>query len=314
MDGRRGGRINCARLPISVNISGIGNGRDRMSIRPLTLLAIALLIVYAQNGLAQSEELPEYDTPCQVPQSQTSHSEVTVAELNFQGDLRLATAEDQIARKLNKAAYSGDPTEELVERLRLAWEDHGYFRVQVQGDSRTLSSNPINKRIGVTFQIDEEPQYRLGQITLKGNKAIMNTAALRELFAIKDGDVFNLGVIAKGLENLQKAYGQYGYINFKSVPETIINETDQTISLIVDIDEGKQFFISSINILGLDGLGSEQVLKFLQKPGDIYNQRLVDLSMKRLSTPSVALETERRLDEKAGTVAITISFKRCPLH
>jgi len=285
-----------------------------MSIRPLTLLALALLILHAQNSLTQSEKLPEHDTPCHVPQIQTSRSEITVAEVNFQGDLHVGSADqDRIARALKKTAYSGDPTPELAERVKLAWVDQGYFRVQVQGDSRTLSSNPVNKRIGVTFLIEEGPQYRLGQITFKGNKAITNTDALRELFPAKDGDVFNREVIAKGLENLRKTYGQYGYINFTSVPETIIDDPEQTISLTVDIDEGKQFFISSINFLDLGGPSSEQLTKdFLQKPGDIYNQRLIDLSMKRLSTPSVAWDLERRLNEKAGTVAITIKSKRCP--
>ena len=40
-------------------------------------------------------------------------------------------------------------------------------------------------------------------------KRSRNTAALRILFPLKDGDVFSRDKIAKGLENLRKAYGEY---------------------------------------------------------------------------------------------------------
>ncbi len=45
-----------------------------------------------------------------------------------------------------------------------------------------------------------------------------NTKALRAQFNMKDGDYFNATLIGKGLENLRKAYGQLGYINFTAVP------------------------------------------------------------------------------------------------
>ena len=64
--------------------------------------------------------------------------------------------------------------------------------------------------------IDEGDRYTLGGITFKNNKAVQNIRALRAIFPIKDGEVFSKEKIAKGLENLRKAYGQLGYINFTS--------------------------------------------------------------------------------------------------
>ena len=43
---------------------------------------------------------------------------------------------------------------------------------------------------------------RLGTITFKNNKAIPNSAALRSLFAMKDGEIFSREKVAKGLQNL----------------------------------------------------------------------------------------------------------------
>ena len=46
----------------------------------------------------------------------------------------------------------------------------------------------------------------------------MNTGALRAQFAQKDGEYFNATLFGKGLENLRKAFGSLGYINFVGSP------------------------------------------------------------------------------------------------
>ena len=226
--------------------------------------------------------------------------------------------QDQIAGSLKEQTYSGDidgVTAQLEERTRRGWQEHGYFEVQVHGDGRVLTSSPVETRVAITLRVDEGQQYRLGGITFKNTRVIKDLQSLRDLFPIRDGDLFNATLFADGLKKLSDAYGQLGYINFTSVPETRISEEQQTVWVDLDLDDGKPFFVSGINVIGLDEQSSQRVLKdFLQKPGEVYSQQLVDLSMERLSAPSVAVESEERLDEKTGTVAITITFRECPVQ
>lgn len=243
--------------------------------------------------------------------------EVTVAELIFEGDLRMPVSDqDEIAASLKQRTYRGEldaVVSEVEERVRQAWQNHGYFKVQARADGHQLTSSPTSEQIEVTAHIQEGQQYRLEGISFKGNQAISNVAALRSLFSINDGDVFDRAAIGKGLDGLSFAYGQYGYINFTSVPETRFNEENQTISLGIDIDEGKQFYVSKISILGAD----HDLLKdsFLQ-PGDSYNQRLARLFIqKHAPSPLIATSPDshihRQLDERAATVAITYDFRDC---
>jgi hypothetical protein len=82
----------------------------------------------------------------------------------------------------------------------------------------------------------------------------------------------------------------------------------------VDTDEGKQFYVSSINVLGLN----DHVLEdFLLKPGDTYNERLANLSFEKHATSSLTdasfdSRVHLQLDERAATVAITFDFRNCP--
>jgi hypothetical protein len=77
----------------------------------------------------------------------------------------------------------------------------------------------------------------------------------------------------------------------------------------IDVDEGKKFYISSIDILGADS----QVLNDLPlKPGQVYNVRLVDLFLRK-HLPDIDVNDpriqQRLLDERRGTVALTFDFR-----
>lgn len=289
-------------------------------------LAVAFVVgchSLTQAQLAAPSEMPVAQAVLQCPpkvvfpDKQTAGPKVVIADLNFVGSVRMGVAEqDQIAASIKKRYYSGDPdgvASDVEERVRRALQEDGYFKVQVRGNTTILTSGPLESRIAVTIQVDEGGQYRLSGITFKNNRAISSEQILRSLFAIKDGDVFNVAQLSKGLEKLNAAYGQFGYINFTSVPDTRINDENQTISLDVDLDEGKQFYVSRITTIGLDDHSSQDAMKdFLLKPGDIYNQRLLDLSMEHLSSPQSVTLADLQPEETSGTVAITISFRHCP--
>jgi outer membrane protein assembly factor BamA len=175
--------------------------------------AHAQIVLPATNSPAQDVKVC---APSVVDKQPPSVPEVTIAELTFEGDLRMSTADqDQIATSLKQRKYSGEPdgvASEVFERVRAAWQDRGYFNVRVRGDAKVLSSSPVSERIGVAVQVDEGQQYLLGGIRFRNIRAISNEKFLRDLFPLKDGKIFSRKEIAKGLDNLRFAYRQLGYI------------------------------------------------------------------------------------------------------
>jgi hypothetical protein len=252
---------------------------------------------------------------------QPSDSEISVAGVTFSGFLRMPVSDqDEIAASIKEQNYEDSldgVSDEALERVKVGWQNQGYFKVHVNGYATALDGSPASRRITLSVQVDEGLQYSLGGITLKGNRAITNLKALRALFPIEDGDIFSREKIGKGLENLRKAYGEMGYINFVPVPETRFDDKKRLIYLDVDVDEGKQFFVNDIDILGLDETARVQMLQdFLLRPGQIYNGRLVELSLKRergSALPSCGCSDHPalQLDEKAGLVTLTFDFRSC---
>ncbi|MGA8541825.1 MAG: outer membrane protein assembly factor BamA [Terriglobales bacterium] len=223
--------------------------------------------------------------------------------------------------------YDATKLEEDTERVRAEYQNRGYFKVLVD-DPKTeihdtghtgfhvpLFQAGLGKAVDITIPIEEGDRYRLGTITFKNNKAISNVAALRSLFPMKDGEIFSREKVAKGLENLRKAYGTDGYINFTSVPDTKFDDEKKIVNLIIDVDEGKQFYVRRIEFQGNTTTRDKVIRREIAlEEGQVYNSRYWELSLLRLNQlgyfdqlkPDDPNTTERHLDEKAGTVDLTL--------
>src|SRR5205085_8455400 len=172
------------------------------------------------------------------------------------------------------------------------------------------------KAMDITIPIQEGDKYKLKAINFTNNKAIQNAALLRQLFPIKDGDTFDIFLIQKGLTNLRKAYGEIGYINFTAVPDTQIDDEKKLLTLNVDVEEGKPFFIRRIEFQGNTTTRDRVVRReLLVQEGQVFNSRLWELSVLRLNQLNYfeslkpEEDTERKIDEKDGTVDLTVKVK-----
>jgi outer membrane protein insertion porin family len=223
--------------------------------------------------------------------------------------------------------YDATKLEEDTERVRAAYQDRGYFKVLVDDPKTEIYDTGHSgfhipwiqagegKAVDITIPIEEGDRYRLGSITFKNNKAIANTAALRSLFPMKEGDIFSREKVSTGLKNLTKAYGEAGFINFTPIPDTKFNDEKKTIDLIIDVDEGKQFYVRRIEFEGNTTTRDKVIRREIAlEEGQIYNSRLWELSLMRLNQlgyfdqlkPDDPNTTERHLDEKNGTVDLTL--------
>jgi outer membrane protein insertion porin family len=225
--------------------------------------------------------------------------------------------------------YDATKLDEDTERVRNEYQNRGYFKMNA-GQAKTeihdtghtgfhipLLQGGAGKSVDITMSIDEGERYTLGGITFKNNKAVQNVKALRAIFPIKDGDVFSKEKIAKGLENLRKAYGELGYINFTSIPDTHFDDEKKLIYLDIDVDEGKAFYVRRIEFQGNTTTRDKVIRREIAlEEGNVYNSRLWELSLLRLNQlgyfdqlkPDDPNTTIRQLDEKDGLVDLTLKI------
>jgi len=96
---------------------------------------------------------------------------------------------------------------------------------------------------------------------------------LRKHFPLNDGDVLDASKIKEGLGDLIRLYQSRGYIDFAATPETITDDKNAMISLVMVLVEGKQFRVGKVVAYNLDP-EREGKLKSLIQLGDIYNSEL----------------------------------------
>jgi outer membrane protein insertion porin family len=266
---------------------------------------------------------------------------VKVGEIKFTGNQHISSLQLRRAMKnlkpvgipysiifedLFAKTYDASKLEEDTERVRQAYRDKGYYAAAVEdpktqirdeGGLNLFTFRPnTGKRIDILLPIEEGGRYRLGTITFTGNKAATNLRALRATFALKDGDWFNATLISKGLDNLKKAYGQLGYINFGAIPKVTPDEQNKTVSLEIDIDEGKPFYVSRIEFEG-NTITRDKVIRreLLLEEGQVYNSQLWEYSLLRLNQLEyfeplkVEEDSEAHQNPEAGTVDLLLKVK-----
>ena len=231
-----------------------------------------------------------------------------------------------IFENLIPQTFDAGKLEEDSERVRQAYRQRGYANAAIeqpktqirdQGGLNWFTFRPNKgKRIDIQMTAEEGQRYRLGAITFTGNKQITNIKALRATFPIKDGDWFNVTEVQKGLENLKKAYGGLGYINFGAIPKPTYDDQKKTVSFDIDIDEGKQFYVSRIEFQG-NTITRDRVIRreLMLDEGQVYNSQLWEYSLLRLNqleyfdALKVDQDSEAHQDPDNGTVELLLKVK-----
>jgi outer membrane protein insertion porin family len=223
--------------------------------------------------------------------------------------------------------FDATKLDEDAERVRDALQQAGYFKAVVddpQTKLRTIEGGfhfpLIQKRpakvMDITVPLTEGDKYRLKSITFKNNKAIVNTAKLRGLFPIKDGDVFNVALARKGIENLRKAYGTLGFINYTAIPNFDVDDAKKQITMNIDAEEGKSFSVRRIEFQG-NTTTRDRVIRreLLVQEGQVFNQQYWDLSILRLNQLNYfeplkpEEDTDRKIDEQNAQVDLTVKVR-----
>jgi Surface antigen variable number repeat len=141
-------------------------------------------------------------------------------------------------------------------------------------------------------------------------------AELRRQVPLRDGDIFDLSKIRVGIDTLIKLYGARGYINFVGTPDINIDDANKSISVLMHLDEGSQFRVGSVRILGLGQVSTAQGLKLELKPGMVFNRDMIKEFYEQNKSVLPADASPRKnttitQDARTHTVAILFDFRAC---
>ncbi len=201
-----------------------------------------------------------------------------------------------VLENLFARTFDATKLEEDTERVRQAYRDKGYFRantsepethIRNEGGLSLFTFRPKDgKRMDIHIDVEEGGKYRLGGIQFTGkNVAKYNVKALRAIFPMKDGDLFNATEFGKGLQALTKQFNGAGFINFVPDPGTPkVDPVAKTISFSIDLEEGKLYKVSRIEFSG-NKITRDFVIRreLLLEEGQNYSSSAWEASLQRLN-------------------------------
>jgi outer membrane protein insertion porin family len=233
----------------------------------------------------------------------------------------------------NLFAKTYDPSklDEDKSRVQVFYQEHGYFTARVTDSMVTMRKtggqtglqiplihpNKPGTVADVNVTVQEGKLYHLNNITFTGVKFFRTPEALMTpLFGMSKGDVFSTAKLRKGLENMRKLYGDFGFIDFVGEPSFDPMPDSGLMDMSLSVDEGHQFFVRRIDFSG-NATTRDKVIRrqLLIDEGQIFNNRLWELSILRLNQlgyfePLKAEDAaDIKRDTKTNTVDITLKVK-----
>jgi outer membrane protein insertion porin family len=195
-------------------------------------------------------------------------------------------------------SYDLNKLEADKDAIRNFYQEKGYFAARVMehnvatrdgggGKFRfpLLYPNRSGKRADLRVSVEEGPLYHLNKINFIGMKLFRTPDSLmKPLFQMGEGDVFSTAKLRKGLQQMQKLYGQFGYIDFVPEPSIDIIPNSDKLDLTLNVSEGNRFFVRRIDFLG-NSTTRDKVIRreLLLDEGDVFNSQLWEVSLLRLN-------------------------------
>ena len=223
--------------------------------------------------------------------------------------------------------YDSTKLDEDSDRIRQFYQFHGYFEARVINHSEKIydvygrgikipliNPNKPGKRVDITMVVQEGDRFYLRNFNFVGMKLFRTPDLIaRQVFRMAPGDVFSTEKLQKGLDDLKKLYGNFGYIDFVPSPDPEVVPGKDQIDLTIDVDEGHQFFVRRIDFQGNTTTRDKVIRReLLIDEGDLYSQQLWNTSILKLNQlgffdplkPEDAAEMKR--DTKTNTVDLLL--------
>ncbi|WP_442864982.1 outer membrane protein assembly factor BamA [Bosea sp. NBC_00550] len=168
---------------------------------------------------------------------------------------------------------------DLVRRFYLK---NGYADFQVAGNSARFDEAAGGWVVDI--QVEEGPQYKVGNVGVDSALRDIDSAALQRYVATSAGDTYNAEAVEKSLVALTTEVARRGHAFAQVRPRGDRDASGQTIGITYVVDEGPRVYVERINVRGNTRTRDYVVRRELDMgEGDAYNKVMIDRAERRLN-------------------------------
>jgi outer membrane protein insertion porin family len=196
-----------------------------------------------------------------------------------------------------------------LDRIRAYYLDNGFLDIAVEDPEIQLDAR--RKRLRIIIRVQEGLQYRIGELSIKGNR-LLTEPEIRGLIKSRVGGIFSRETLQGDVAAVTDRYAERGYLFADMAPVTDIQRTETRVNISLEITEGRQGYVNRIEITGNVRTRDKVIRREIRLvEGDVFNSALLQQSRRNLQSlgffEDVKLDTKRAA--AADRVDLTVDVK-----
>jgi hypothetical protein len=285
----------------------------------MNFLKLALFPIISTVGMS----------PMALAQSSIDRPKVAIDVVELEGTLLPEPIQERLVTSLKQREYDEDSDwikqlDDIVVRAETdGWpdrENQGYLGFSVSARWKPLRRESGLLHVLVTVCVNEGQQKKLKAIEFRYvgerlGRPVIDSDDLRKLIPMNDGEIYNRDNYYAGLSAVSRAYLERGFIDCTVTNTMDLDDVNQTVSLVMDINEGPQYRWRNIRVIGLDPK-TETLLSSRLTPGNPVNPNLIRdfyKEYKSLLPVGASPETVKwEPDARRAVVDLTFDFSTPP--
>ncbi|MEX2207557.1 MAG: outer membrane protein assembly factor BamA [Myxococcota bacterium] len=214
-----------------------------------------------------------------------------IRQVSITGNEELGS--DDIKEKLTVTVGSTVDYPLLLEnsaRIEAQYQAKGYYLAKVKYVLEPMGEGSV----GVNFDVVEGKKLRLTEIDFRGNEALSDSQ-LEKVMQTKtwsltsyvsqlwdSSGLYAEPIFYQDLDKIQRLYMDDGYIRV-AIGEPQVEVKEDGLTVAVDIIEGPQFLVGTVDILGDETMDREQLFGLVElEPGEVFSRSTLSADVDRL--------------------------------
>jgi len=209
--------------------------------------------------------------------------------LSFSGNDELSDKKLRpLVRVRIPSLYSRAKVDESVNEIKKAYIEEGYHAAKIVPEIITDAKNEAT----LTFNIDEGEKVLIEEIKFVGNTVfdkddLMDKIETKEswwLSWITDRGAYQEDIMDIDIERIKAAYHDVGYQDVKVKPAQVNLVDDESLDIVIEIDEGPLYRVGNVKITGDLMSPESELLKVVGlQMGNVFSRKKLRDSIERLT-------------------------------
>lgn len=229
----------------------------------------------------------------------TAYLQFDVKELPKLNNVKISGIKKSKAKELKKETELNKGTmvtDNLIvttnNYFKKKYTDKGFLKTKVTINT-VKDTSDINV-VNMNVHVDRGSKIKIKDINFKGNKAFSKGKLKKAMGNTKQKLFGRFWKSSKyieedykeDLESILEKYSRKGYRDARIISDRLVYNDDNTISLEIEIDEGRQYYFSDIQFVGNKNYTDEFLQNLLKiDKGDVYNGAVLKERVKGDGTP-----------------------------